>query len=272
MPAGSVVQSSEPRSMYPSQPRGERQWPLAEVVRQLVGGVGQGFLDDVGGIDAGSDTAVEAQRDHPSQPLPVPGQQLLACLGVSLFGAHNQILDVGVFGVHAHLRSPQEVSSRQRKRLQPQRIFRGGHALGALAVRLQGQVERVVRQVFAVGQQDQVVPPRLRELEHQVAPADLAGHQWVVLMKGFGALAFADQMTIRIIELQAQPVAAVGAGQTDVERHAQGSGETGQGDGTERANQQVLPRLAILEDLAADEERLGHRCWWADVRVSHSVD
>ena len=45
-----------------------------------------------------------------------------------------------------------------------------------LAIRLEGQVERVVRQVFTVGQQDQVVPARLGELQHQVAPADLAGH------------------------------------------------------------------------------------------------
>ena len=47
---------------------------LAELLRQGAGDLQVGVLDDVGGTDPPLEPAIQAEHDHPPQPVQVPGQ------------------------------------------------------------------------------------------------------------------------------------------------------------------------------------------------------
>ena len=80
------------------EPGVERQRPLAEVVGEPRGGLGQGLLHQVGGVDAGGQAAVEADGDHPPQAVAVAFEQELARLGLAAAGAVEQFLGIGLSG------------------------------------------------------------------------------------------------------------------------------------------------------------------------------
>jgi hypothetical protein len=72
------VMPVQPQQLLPgeeAQPEEERHRPLGQVLGQAVGGLQVGILDDVGGVDAALQPAVQAQGDHAAQPLAVPFQQ-----------------------------------------------------------------------------------------------------------------------------------------------------------------------------------------------------
>jgi hypothetical protein len=60
---------------YP-QPQEERHRRAGGVLRQPPCQDEVRLLEDVGGVDAGLEAAVEAQPDHPPEPVPVAGEQL----------------------------------------------------------------------------------------------------------------------------------------------------------------------------------------------------
>jgi hypothetical protein len=90
------VQLDEPVPGQLPQPGVEGERPTAEVVGQFLGGVGQGFLDHVGGIDPRHHTAVHAERDHLPQLLAVAAQQLLAGVAVAAAGTLDQRFGIWV--------------------------------------------------------------------------------------------------------------------------------------------------------------------------------
>ena len=116
-PAGlevAAVDFDEPFPGEPPQPRIERHGTISEVVVQAPGGVGQGFLDDVGGIETGGQATVETDRDHLPQAVPMPGQQPLASLAITLAGAVEQFL--GIERIRCHSPGPlQQVSQSRRE-------------------------------------------------------------------------------------------------------------------------------------------------------------
>ena len=80
-----------------------RHRPVAQVVVQPAGGVGEGFLDDVRRVHAGGQPAVEPDGDHPPEPVPVAGEQLVAGGAVAGGGAVEQEIRVHGSQVPGHI-------------------------------------------------------------------------------------------------------------------------------------------------------------------------
>src|SRR5262249_29717365 len=67
-----------------AQPQEKGHRRVAQILRQARPGLQVGLLKDVGGVDASLQPLVEAQGQHPPQPLVVPRQQLSPLLRVPL--------------------------------------------------------------------------------------------------------------------------------------------------------------------------------------------
>jgi hypothetical protein len=101
-PDVAAVDLDQPLPGQAAQPGVERQRPPLRVVGKFQVRLGQGVLDDVGGVEAWPQPAVEANLDHVAQALAVPGQQSAAGVGVARGDAAQQL--VGLFvarGTHA---------------------------------------------------------------------------------------------------------------------------------------------------------------------------
>ena len=71
------MQLQEPFADDQPQPEKQRVGGLAQVFVQAGDGLDVSFLDDVGCVDPPVEPAVEAQLDHPPQPHPVLGKNLV---------------------------------------------------------------------------------------------------------------------------------------------------------------------------------------------------
>ena len=102
-PEVAAMELDDPLPGEPAQPRIERQGAVAEEVIQLLAGVGQGFLDDVRGVDQGGQPAVEAHGDHPPQAIAMPLEQHLKRWSAAA-GIPEQFLGLRVFQRLRHRR------------------------------------------------------------------------------------------------------------------------------------------------------------------------
>jgi hypothetical protein len=91
-----LVQPDQVLPGQPPQPGVERHRPLAQVAGQLLGGLGQRLLDDVGRIDAGGQPAVHAHPYHLREPVAMTAQELLPRWAVALAGLCDQLLGIRV--------------------------------------------------------------------------------------------------------------------------------------------------------------------------------
>jgi hypothetical protein len=73
----------------------ERQGPLAQVVVQPCGGLGQRLLDHVGGVHASRQAPVEADHDHAAQPMAVALQEQVARGFIAGRDSFEQVVGVG---------------------------------------------------------------------------------------------------------------------------------------------------------------------------------
>lgn len=87
-----AVQLDQPLPGQPPQPRIEGQRPLPQVVVELAGGVGEGFLHHVGRVHAGRQASIQMGGDHATQSAAVTGQQPLPRLVVALPCLFQQVI------------------------------------------------------------------------------------------------------------------------------------------------------------------------------------
>lgn len=83
--------------MFPGQPAQagiKRDGAMSEVLVQFLCGFGEGFLDNVGGIETGEEPAVEAHGDHAPQLPAMAIEQLKACGGFSLRSPGEELIGV----------------------------------------------------------------------------------------------------------------------------------------------------------------------------------
>jgi hypothetical protein len=119
-----------------AQPRVERQRPSGQIAVQPAVRLREGVLHHVGGVEAGGQPPVHAQRDHTPQPPPVPLQQRAPGLPVSFLGEAEQLLRVGFESGHrapSLEQTPQLRGKRDRKKLTVPDI--GGQLFGVDACR-----------------------------------------------------------------------------------------------------------------------------------------
>jgi hypothetical protein len=74
----------------------ERQRPLAKVAGKSPGGVGEGLLHDIRGVDSGGQAVIEVDGDHLPQSTAVSSQQPLARVVVALCGCLEQFEFSGI--------------------------------------------------------------------------------------------------------------------------------------------------------------------------------
>src|SRR5216683_4851700 len=79
------------------QPKEEGHSRLLEIALQLNGGGQKCFLNYIGGIKSPLQARIEAQSDHPAQPLPMPGENVAPDLAVPSRKALQQL--VGLAGI-----------------------------------------------------------------------------------------------------------------------------------------------------------------------------
>jgi hypothetical protein len=96
------VEPLEPFSGNLSQPGVEGNGAFNQVLRQLLCGFDQGFLDHIRRVDAGGQTTIEADLDHLTQPVPVPEQQTSKRIILPLRYFFQQVLRVRFIGVAWH--------------------------------------------------------------------------------------------------------------------------------------------------------------------------
>ena len=74
------------------QPAEEGEGLVAKIFVELTGSIGQGILDDVRGIHARRQPAIEPDRDHPTELVAVAFEQVMASRVVALACALDQVL------------------------------------------------------------------------------------------------------------------------------------------------------------------------------------
>ena len=88
------MQRNQPLPGESAQPGVERQRAIPQVVVQVLAGVGQSLLHDVGGVDSRREPAIHPHGDHLPQAAPVPVQEPLASVVVSQGGLPEQFVGV----------------------------------------------------------------------------------------------------------------------------------------------------------------------------------
>lgn len=89
-----LVESNE---MFPGQtakPGIEGEGAFGEVIGQVLGGLRQRLLNDIGWIKSRQQTAIEAHGDHPPQSIPIAVQQLSASVGIAALGFPKKVTGV----------------------------------------------------------------------------------------------------------------------------------------------------------------------------------
>ncbi len=78
----------------------ERQGAIAEIIVEVLRGLQQRLLHDVGRVDAHGQATIQPHRHHPDQPVVMPDQELLARPVVALRCPCDQLFGIGLELAH----------------------------------------------------------------------------------------------------------------------------------------------------------------------------